>query len=157
MFNLPDHARVWIYQSNRELSTNEVIEIQQLTNIFAKNWASHGRGLSAEGAVVHNRFLVLAVDEASAGASGCSIDKSVAFVRDLQNKYQIDLLDRMTFAFRNQKNEIEYAKRDEFAQLYQTKTIDNNTLVFNNLVDNLHDFRSKWEISLADSWHKRMV
>jgi hypothetical protein len=63
----------------------------------------------------------------------------------------------MTFAFRNEKNEIQYAVRDEFSQLYQAKIIGNDTLVFNNLVANLGDFRTKWETRLADSWHKRMV
>ncbi len=156
-FHLPDHAKVWIYQSNRSFTPTETTEIQQLTNSFVSEWASHGRELTAEGAVVHQRFLVLAVDESKAGASGCSIDKSVAFVRHLQTTYNIDLLDRMVFAFRNEAHDIAFASRDEFATLYHSKKINDETIVFNNLVANIGDFKTKWELKLSESWHKRMV
>lgn len=156
-FQLPDHARVWIYQSNRLLTAKEVDEIQTLTTKFVVDWASHGRELVAEGRLLHYRFLVLAVDERVAGASGCSIDKSIAFVRKLQETYQIDWLDRQSFAFRNAQNEIQTAANPEFSSLYHAQKITDDTLVFNNLVTNLGNFNQKWEVRLADSWHKRLI
>ena len=156
-FQLPDDARVWIYQSSRLLTAQETDEIQTLTTKFVVDWASHGRELVAEGRLLHRRFLVLAVDERVAGASGCSIDKSTAFIRQLQEKYELDLLDRLTFAFRNDENEIQTAANPEFSSLYHEKKITDNTLIFNNLVANLGDFRMKWEVRLGDSWHKRLI
>ena len=157
MFNLPDRARVWIYQSSRAFNDAETADIEAFMRHFLENWASHGRELATEGALVHQRFLVFVVDETATGASGCSIDKSVGFVRDLQTQYNVDFLDRMTFAFRNSTREIVFAHSDEFARLYREELIDNDTIVFNNLVQTLGEFRAKWEVRLAESWHKRFV
>ncbi len=157
IFHLPDHAKVWIYQSSRQFTTAETAEIQQLISRFVSDWASHGRELSAEGALLHQQFLVLAVDENAAGASGCSIDKSVAFVRHLQTEYGVNLFDRLTFAFRTPESDIAFAERETFAALYQSKKINDETIVFNNLVATIGDLKQKWEVKLAESWHKRMV
>ena len=114
-------------------------------------------GLWAAGEVIHNLFIVLAVDEALAGASGCSIDKSVAFVRILQERYEIDLLDRMTFVYRDMLGDIHTASRQNFARLYDMGVIDDETTVFDTVVPTLGDFRNSFELPLQKSWHRRMV
>ena len=40
--DLDTNARVWIYQSNREFSKNEVEIIKEKTSIFIDNWLRHG-------------------------------------------------------------------------------------------------------------------
>jgi hypothetical protein len=154
---LSDTARVWVYQSNRVLTTEESVEIQQLTHEFVAQWTAHGSELWAAGEVIHNLFIVLAVDEALAGASGCSIDKSVAFVRVLQERYEIDLLDRMTFVYRDMVGDIHTASRQNFARLYDMGVIDDETTVFDTVVPTLGEFRSNFELPLQKSWHRRMV
>jgi hypothetical protein len=155
--NLADTARVWVYQSNRVLSADETTEIQALTNNFVGEWTAHGSELTAAGEVIHNLFIVLAVDEEQAGASGCSIDKSVAFVRSLQERYEIDLLDRMTFVYRDAAGEVQTASRQNFARLYDIGSIDDDTTVFDTVVPTLGEFRSRFELPLHQSWHRRMV
>jgi hypothetical protein len=150
-------SRIWIYQANRAFSANEIREIQILTHSFVEGWAAHGRDLTAAGTVLHDRFLVLVVDEARAGASGCSIDASVGFVRELQTKYNVDLLDRMVFAFCDDKGAVQTASRAAFAQLYAMGAIDDDTIVFDTLVPTLADLQSRFEVPLAQSWHRRMV
>lgn len=156
MDTFPKDSRVWVYQSNRAFTSAETQEINALLQDFTKRWVSHNQQLMAHGAVVHNRFIVLVVDEGYVGAGGCSIDRSVAFLKDLQARYDVDLFDRMRFAYL-EGNEIVSVGREAFASKYQSGVIDDDTLVFDPLVSNKHDFETAFLKPLGQSWHKRMV
>ncbi len=154
--NLPSDSRVWIYQSNRILNPSERDKIQQYLNQFTVQWTSHSQALKANAMVVHDCFLVLMVDESQAGASGCSIDKSVHFMQQIGQEFELDLFDRMSFAFQKDQK-IEVVPKDTFVALYTQGIIDDNTLVFNNLVKNKKEFETQWLVPLKDSWHKNFV
>jgi len=62
----------------------------------------------------------------------------------------------MTFAYK-MDGEIKTAHRNEFENLYAQKIINDETLVFDNLVKTKADFEKGWTKKLSDSWHKRMV
>ena len=98
---MPPHSRVWIYQSGRELTSTEVSEIKLSADEFVDQWSSHGKLMDACVEVFHNLFVVVCVDEHSAPASGCGIDKSVRFIQDTEKKYGLSLLVRTNIAFRN--------------------------------------------------------
>ena len=78
---LPETTRLWIYQSDQPLPAEQNKEIRALIDRFAQQWVSHNQQLTATGDLLFDRFLLLMVDESKAGASGCSIDSSVAFVK----------------------------------------------------------------------------
>ena len=61
--DLDNNARVWIYQSNREFSNNEVEIIKEKTSNFIENWLRHGDHLKASFFIKYNQFIILAVDE----------------------------------------------------------------------------------------------
>ena len=153
---LPDTTRVWIYQAKQPLADSIVSEIEQHLINFTKSWVSHNHQLRAYGAVYYQQFIVLMVDESLAGASGCSIDKSVHFVKQIEQQYNIDLFDRMTFTYKDGTN-IKSASKTDFAGLYQNGYINDETLVFDNLVKNKGEFEAKWLKPLGKSWLKRMV
>jgi hypothetical protein len=146
------NSRVWIYQSNKELTAEQTYQIQQQLNTFAQTWTAHNNELKAAALVQYKRFLTLVVDEEQAGASGCSIDKSVRFMKELENKYQINLFDRFNLAYRDGEK-IVSVSRNEFEELIKTGQITENTTVFNNLVQTLDELETKWEVPLKDSWH----
>ena len=156
VFQLADHSRVWIYQSNRPFSEREQIVLTSQINGFVYEWAAHGRDLLASGGVLFNQFIVLAVDEQQAGASGCSIDKSVNFMKDLAAQYEVSLFDRLTFTFLKD-GQVETAKSSDFKRLFTEGAIASDTLVFDNLVNNVGDLRTAWLKPLALSWHKRFI
>ncbi len=153
---LPDTTRIWIYQSNISFSDTDIPKLRTTLQSFAKNWVSHNKMLRTYADVYHNYFIVLMVDESLTGASGCSIDSSVRFMQQLQAEYKVNLFDRMCFAYLK-NGKVKTASREEFSSLYEQKRITDDTLVFNNLVNTKRDFEQKWQIKLADSWHKRMV
>lgn len=96
---LPASARVWIYQASRPLTDAEEARIQPLLSRFAEEWTSHGRTLQASVALLHRQFLAIGLDEAVADASGCSIDASVRFVRELETLLGVSLLEKSQLAF----------------------------------------------------------
>ena len=153
---LPDSTRVWIYQANKPFETSDLPEVKMHITQFVKNWVSHNNQLRAFGDVLHNRFVVLMVDESQAGASGCSIDKSVNFLRALQDKYQLDLFDRMIFSYIDNEK-VESVDRDTFARLYAEGSINDSTPVFDTLVKNKAELDEALIKPLGTSWHKRMV
>jgi hypothetical protein len=156
LFNLADHSRVWVYQSNRPFSEREQIVLTSQINGFVQDWAAHGRDLLASGAVLLDQFIVLAVDERQAGASGCSIDKSVNFMKELAAQYNVSLFDRLTFTFlKNEK--VETASASDFKRFYTEGSLSADTLVFDNLVNTVGDLRMTWLKPLALSWHKRFI
>jgi len=148
-------SRVWIYQSDRELNDMETRQIQTALNNFTTSWTAHNNALKARAEVRYNRFLILIVDEGQAGASGCSIDKSVHFMQHLEQEFNINLFDRFNLAYR-EGDSILSAPRHEFEELIKQRGINQQTIVFNNLVQNLAELESKWEVPFKDSWHQQL-
>ena len=150
-----EQSRVWIYQSDRELYDDEVKQLHEILNKFASEWTAHNHQLKAKAEIRYNRFLILIVDENQAGASGCSIDKSVNFIKRLEQEFGISLLDRFNLAYRVGEKVLS-APRDEFEELLRSGKINSNTIVYNNLVQNLEQLETKWEVPFKDSWHNQL-
>jgi hypothetical protein len=150
-----EQSRVWIYQSDRELYDEQVKQLHEILNNFTAEWTAHNHQLKAKAEVRYNRFLILIVDESQAGASGCSIDKSVNFMKKLEQQFNINLFDRFNFAYREGEKVLS-APRHEFEELLKQKKINIDTIVFNNLVQNLTELENKWEVPFKDSWHRQL-
>jgi hypothetical protein len=150
-----ENSRVWIYQADKKLSDAEVQQIQILLDNFTKSWTAHNNQLRAGAEIRYSRFLILIVDESQAGASGCSIDKSVRFINGIEQEFNIKLLDRFNLAYR-EGNEVLSAPRHQFEDMLKRGSINTNTIVFNNMVQNLTELQTKWEVPFKDSWHIQM-
>lgn len=156
MEHFPDHSRVWIYQSERHFNPQETNTIRQEVQQFAAQWHSHNVPMKASADVLYNRFIVLIADEEQVHTGGCSIDKSVSFLKSLQESYQTNLFNRMIFTYL-QDNEWQTVSRDAFVQLYAEGKIDDETLVVDTLVQNKAEFDHGFIKPLGKSWHKRIV
>ena len=128
------------------------MEILKKAETFLEAWTAHGKALKACIGIFYARFVIIFVDEKQALASGCSIDKALHFIQSLEREFVIKLLDRMLVAYRNE-NEICSCTMPVFRNLIETNEVNENTIVFNNLVSTKADFESKWEAPLKDSWH----
>ena len=142
---MPSDARVWVYQSNTLLTDAEVNEITAQGKAFIESWTAHGAA-----------FIIISVDEQQALASGCSIDKSLAFIKSLEQRYNLKLLDRMQVAYRKEQT-IEVCALSEFEKLAGAGAVTPQTIVFNNMITTKSDFDSNWEIPLQESWQKRVL
>lgn len=151
---LPTHSRIWIYQSNRKLTDAEVVEIESSTKDFIENWSAHGQSLAASFKIEYNRFIIIAVNQDLQSATGCSIDASVQFIQNLEQKYGIDLLDKMNVTFKLGEH-IAHKTLIEFKKMAKEKAVSANTIVFNNLVNTIEEWKDFWEVPASDSWHNR--
>lgn len=153
---LADHSRVWIYQTDRRLSDAEVNEIQAHGAKFIDQWAAHGSELQAAFEVFYNQFIVLFADETQVKASGCSIDSSVRFIKELEKHYQLDLFNRLNLTYK-EGSEIKMMPMADFQKQLEEGVLNEETTVFNNLIETKGDFETKWEVPVKESWHKQLV
>ena len=150
--NLPEESKIWIYQSNRKFSEDEMTEIETDLKDFLENWTAHGTGLESSYQLKYNRFIILAVNQEVQPATGCSIDSSVGFIQSLEQKYNVDLLDKMNVTFKNGEH-IAHKSLIDFKRMAKEKAVTENTIVFNNLVNTIVEFNENWEVPAGDSWH----
>lgn len=152
--SLKDTSRVWIYQASRSFTDEEVEEISQKLKDFINQWTAHGVGLHASFQIKYNRFIVIALDQDVQEATGCSIDASVHFIQQLEQAYNVSLLDKMNVSYKH-GDFIAYKPLMEFKKMAKNKSVSPSTIVFNNLVTNKHEFETIWEVPAKDSWHSR--
>jgi len=151
--DLSDQSKVWIYQTNRRLTTSEQTSIKEKLDEFIPDWIAHGKNLKASSDILYDHFIILMVDESAASASGCSIDASVHFLKDIEKDFNVILFDRLLFAFK-QDDEVKVVNKNTFKELISDNQINNETLVFNNLVNTKKELNENWLIPLRTSWHK---
>nr|WP_297309786.1 ABC transporter ATPase [uncultured Flavobacterium sp.] len=151
---LPKSSRVWIYQSERKLSDEEVQIADEMLKTFVNDWAAHSTPLQASYQIIYNRFIVLAVNQEHHPASGCSIDASVRVIQDLEQKFNVDLLDKMNVTYKTGEF-IAHKSLIDFKKMAKEKAVNGNTIVFNNLVNTIEEFEEFWEVPASESWHSR--
>ena len=153
---LPDESRVWIFQANRSFSEEELQQLRQELDAFIADWTAHGSDLRAGYEIRYNRFIILALDQTLNHATGCSIDASVRFIQQLEQKYKVELLDKMNVSYK-QGDFVAYKSLIDFKKMAKQKAVSKNTIVFNNLVTNKHEYQNHWEVPAEESWHGRFM
>lgn len=153
---LPETSRVWIYQANRSFSESELEEIRMKLDGFITDWTSHGKDLKAGFEIRYKRFIIIALDQDLQAATGCSIDASVVFIQQLEKDYNVDLLDKMNVSFK-QGEFVAYKPLKDFRKMAKDKAVSKNTIVFNNLVTNIAEYKENWEVPASESWHNRFL
>jgi len=151
---LPKNSKIWIYQSDRKLSEEEVKIADEILNDFVTNWAAHSTPLEASFIIKYNRFIILAVNQEHHPASGCSIDASVRVIQDLEQKFKVDLLDKMNVTYKTGEF-IAHKTLIDFKKMAKEKAVNAETIVFNNLVNTIEEFEDFWEVPASESWHGR--
>ncbi len=152
--DMPDTSKVWVYQSGRPFSQSEKVRIEQYLEGFTAQWKAHGTSLAASFSIEYNQFIVLAVDESHHQASGCSIDSSVGLIRTIEQELGLTLLDRTQVAALK-ADQIELFPFNQAKKMIESKKITPDTLVFDNSIQNLGQFRQLWEIPAKSSWMSR--
>jgi len=151
---MPSYARVWVYQSVKPLSGATGAAVAQHLETFARGWDSHGIPLRASFQLRHDHFLVLAVDETAKDASGCSIDKSVHFLQELQRHLGLDLFNRSQQAFLVD-GQVRFVEVKDLKSQIGAGVIQPDTPTFNNLVPTVEKLQTEWWLPAAQSWLAR--
>lgn len=145
-------SRVWLYQSNRALSATEVNYVDEKLKDFTAEWAAHGKQLWATAAIVNPYFIAVVVDETITPPSGCSIDASVKFIKEIGAELGVDFFTRMQVTLQDQ----EKLKQIHFQDLGNIENAA-DALIYDALVDNLNTLRTNWPMPIKESSLKQFV
>ena len=144
-------SKIWIYLSDKEFDTLTEKMISERTELFLRSWKAHENPLSSFFKIYKNRFLVIGVDEQEFSASGCSIDKQLKFIQDLEKELQLQLLNRLLVAYES-GDKIEVVSQSKIRDLIDSQIINHNTRVYNNAISSLNELETNWLIPIQDSW-----
>ena len=129
----------------------EQVDLRAKLTAFVNEWTAHGNSLKAKAEILFDYFVVFMVDESSAGVSGCGIDKSVNFMKSQSKELQIDFFNRFNVVYLDGEK-YEIANKDDFNKLIADDVVNENTTVFNNLVQTKNELLNKWKLPVHKTW-----
>ena len=153
---MPDHARIWVYQSPRKLNPDEVRIISEALTAFTQRWVVHGSPMQASFDIRFDQFIILAADEGVNSASGCSIDDSVRTFKKLGSDLNIDFFNRTLVGFKD-KSEVFTIPAPDLKTKLSSGAWNSGTEVFNNLVGVKKDLDNSWLVPAHTTWLKRFL
>src|SRR6266850_1048741 len=148
---LPDHARLWIYQAERKISDTEEKVIAEELRVFCGQWVAHGDPLNTSFRIERSQFLLLAVDEGVAGASGCSIDGSVRMLKSIHDRLGIDFLGHSKVPFLVD-GEVKLIPLHELKDAFATGILGPGTSTFHVLAASIQEWQRDWIRSAEKTW-----
>lgn len=154
--SFPADSRVWIYQSSRLFSLQEAFEIEDMLNDFTSKWLSHGSPVKGAGYLFFGQFIILMADEKATGVSGCSTDSSVRLIKDIEQRFGVNMFDRTTLAFVS-KDKIQLLPLSQLQYAFNNGFINSHTLYFNNVVQTKKELEENWIIPIKDSWLSKKI
>ena len=149
--DLAGSSRVWIYQSPRLFTLSEALAIEEMLEAFVRDWKSHGVPVKGYGNLFYGQFIVLMADETATGVSGCSTDGSVRLVKEIEQRFGVNLFDRLMLAFRI-NNKVQMVPLSQLPYALENGFVNEETLYFNNTVQTKEELEAKWLIPLKNSW-----
>jgi hypothetical protein len=152
LFNKKMNERIWIYTLSKELEQNKLSQLINNCTDFVSSWTAHDISLDASFEMYQNRMLIFKVNETRYDASGCSIDKQLRFIKDLEQQFSVELLNRLLVAYQTESNTIEVVKSSQIKELLANNIISENTIVFDNTISQSSQLNTSWKLPLKETW-----
>jgi hypothetical protein len=155
--DLPDAARTWVFGSDKTLDQSATDVLLREVDRFLSQWNAHGAPLTVGRDWKYGRFLTVAVDQSTAGASGCSIDGLFRALKTLESRLGASMVTSGLVFYRDDKGKIQSVDREQFSALGAEGKIQPNTQVFDPTVTTLGEWRARFELEAAQSWHAGLL
>ena len=149
-------SRIWIYQSDRALTSSEENIISTKLQAFTDSWQVHAKNMEASFAILYRHFIVIAANENINAASGCSIDDSVRVVKSIGTHLSIDFFNRSNIAFSNPDGVV-LIPLDTLKQAHDIGKWNGHSLYFNNLIASVSDLKNAWLTPAHATWLSRYL
>ena len=143
---LPDSARTWVFGADRTIDQGSTDLLLGEVDRFLSQWHAHGSPLTAARDWKYGRFLTVAVDQSTAGASGCSIDGLFRSLKAMEPRLGASLVTSGLVFYRDKKGGIEAVDRERFTALSTEGKVNRNTKVFDPTVTTLGEWRARFEL-----------
>lgn len=154
---LPDSSRVWVFGSDAPLSEAGTTALLEGVDTYLADWKAHGAPLTVAREWRDGRFLVVAVDQSAAGATGCSIDGLFRVLQGLEAAAGASLVGGGRLFYRDDHAAVQSVARGEVAALTANGTIVKDTVVFDSSITDLGTFRAGFERRAKDTWVKELL
>ena len=149
---LPDSARVWVFGSDRPLSEEATTTLLKGIEEHLEEWKAHGEPLTVGYEWRFGRLLVVAVDQRTAGASGCSIDGLFRVLQGLEPQVGAKLVGGGRVFYRDGAGVVQSTDRQELKSLAASGALDENSVVFDTGLTDLGSLRGCFERAARKSW-----
>jgi hypothetical protein len=154
---LPDAARTWVFGSDRTLDERKSEVLLRDVDDFLSQWHAHGAPLTVGRDWKYGRFLTVAVDQSTAGASGCSIDGLFRALKSLGPELDASLVTSGLVFYRDDEGELQSVDRERFTASSAQGLIHPDTTVFDPTVTTLGEWRARFELEASQSWHAGLL
>ncbi|HOZ87880.1 MAG TPA: hypothetical protein PL029_08985 [Bacteroidia bacterium] len=142
--------RVWIFIISKKLNESDLTELLVSGRTFVSGWTAHENKLSASFEILKERIVLVRVNENVHNASGCSIDKLTRFIKESEQKFGVELLNRLLIAYQSSGG-IEVVHASKIKDLLAQNLINENTIVYNTASASENDLLN-WEQALKNTW-----
>ena len=150
------NERIWVYTLSKELNNEQLVDFNNRCQNFVGSWTAHDMSLDASFELYSNRLLIFKVNEDKYNASGCSIDKQLRFIKELEQAFSVELLNRLLVAYEN-NNQVEVIKSSLVKELLAANIISANTLVFDNTITQSSDLANDWKQPLHKTYLAKYI
>lgn len=154
---LPDSARTWVFGADRTLDAAAAAALLREVDRFLSQWRAHGTALTVGRDWRCGRFLTIAVDQSTAGASGCSIDGLFRSLKALGPALGASLVTSGLVFYRDGARAVQSVDRECFTGLSVEGSVRPDTRVFDPTVATLGEWRARFELTAAQSWHAGLL
>lgn len=155
--DLPNSARTFVFGADKTLDRGASDKMLTEVDRFLDQWKAHGSPLTVGRSWQYERFLTVAVDQSTEGASGCSIDGLFRTLKGLGSQIGASLVTSGLVFYRAEDGSIESVDREQFSSLAAEGRITPQTRVFDPTVTTLGEWRARFEMNAADSWHAGLM
>lgn len=154
--NFSPSSRIWIYQSSRLFSASEVLQTEEMLSDFVDIWKTHGTPVKGYATLLFGQFIILMADETVASVGGCSTDSSVQVIKQIEEKFAVEMFNRQILAF-VVKDTIQTIPLAQLNYALENGFITPDTIYFNNTVLDKASFLAKWMIPVKNSWLAKKI
>ena len=149
---LPDASRVWVFGSDTLLTDEGTDILLKGVDEHLEHWNAHGTPLTVGREWRDGRFLVVAVDQSTAGASGCSIDGLFRVLQQLERSIGASLVGGGRVFYRDSHGIVQCVARGDVSELARDGAITEDTVVFDTGLTDLGTWRSCFERPAKQCW-----
>lgn len=151
--DLPESARIWVYQADRNLSETEEARVLDFLKTAVDAWVTHGMPMRGSAKILFNRMIVLAADTAFQAPSGCSIDSSTGWLHELGRDMNINFFDRSIGYFEDEV--LKFFSVFDAKKQVSAGVIQPDTRVINLQVNVKHELDSSLVVPASESFLSR--
>jgi len=154
---LPDHARAWVFGAAAPVTGAAAQSLLSTVDAHLANWRAHGAPLVCAREWRDDRFLVVGVDEAATGATGCSIDGLFHVLREIESLVGTTLVGGGAVYWRDAAGAVLSGARPTFREAAAGGAVSAESPVFDTTVTTAGAYRAGFEVAAAESWHAKLL